>query len=91
MKIDPKVDLRHYLLDWISAGQRSWAASADREGNILRRVRRDTSISLDADLATIDSMIREVAAGEEILGMGAAIGGPLDWEHGIVSPLHQPA
>jgi predicted NBD/HSP70 family sugar kinase len=23
--------------------------------------------------------------------MGAAIGGPLDWEQGIVSPLHQPA
>jgi predicted NBD/HSP70 family sugar kinase len=23
--------------------------------------------------------------------MGAAIGGPLDWERGIVSPLHQPA
>lgn len=25
------------------------------------------------------------------MGMGAAIGGPLDWEQGIVSPLHQPA
>jgi predicted NBD/HSP70 family sugar kinase len=31
-----------------------------------------------------------VALEEEILGMGAAIGGPLDWEQGIVSPLHQP-
>jgi predicted NBD/HSP70 family sugar kinase len=24
------------------------------------------------------------------MGIGAAIGGPLDWEQGIVSPLHQP-
>jgi len=36
-------------------------------------------------------MIAEVAGNEAILGMGAAVGGPLDWEQGIVSPLHQPA
>jgi predicted NBD/HSP70 family sugar kinase len=35
-------------------------------------------------------MIAEVAAGDPIQGMGAAIGGPLEWESGIVSPLHQP-
>jgi predicted NBD/HSP70 family sugar kinase len=35
-------------------------------------------------------MVEEVAGGEGIQGMGAAIGGPLDWEKGIVSPLHQP-
>jgi predicted NBD/HSP70 family sugar kinase len=35
-------------------------------------------------------MIAEIAAQDEILGMGAAIGGPLDWQQGIVSPLHQP-
>ena len=72
-------------------GTKIMVASADREGNILHRVRRDTSPSLEADLANLHSMIGEVAAGEEILGMGAAIGGPLDWEQGIVSPLHQPA
>jgi predicted NBD/HSP70 family sugar kinase len=54
-------------------------------------MRTATSTTLDKDLANIHSMIAEVAAGEEILGMGAAIGGPLDWEQGIVSPLHQPA
>ncbi len=72
-------------------GTKLMVASADGDGNILRRVRRDTSPSLEADLANLHSMIGEVAAGEQILGMGAAIGGPLDWEQGIVSPLHQPA
>jgi predicted NBD/HSP70 family sugar kinase len=42
-------------------------------------------------MENINNMIAEVSAGEEILGMGAAIGGPLDWDRGIVSPLHQPA
>jgi len=72
-------------------GTKIMVASADRAGNILRRVRIGTSTSLDVDLENIQHMIGEVAAGEEILGIGAAIGGPLDWEQGIVSPLHQPA
>ncbi len=72
-------------------GTKIMVAAADREGNILRRARADTSTSLETDLANINRMIAEVAAEEEIIGMGAAIGGPLDWEQGIVSPLHQPA
>jgi predicted NBD/HSP70 family sugar kinase len=72
-------------------GTKMMVASADRQGNILRRVRTDTSTRLEADLENINRMFSEVAAGEEILGMGAAIGGPLDWKQGIVSPLHQPA
>jgi glucokinase len=72
-------------------GTKIMVAAADRDGNILRRARRATSTSLEADLANINSMIEAVAAAEEIKGMGAAIGGPLDWEKGIVSPLHQPA
>ena len=71
-------------------GTKIMVAAADREGNILRRVRTATSASLEEDLRNINSMIEETAAGEKISGMGAAIGGPLDWEHGIVSPLHQP-
>ena len=71
-------------------GTKIMVASADREGNILRRARTATSTSLDTDLENINRMIREVAADEEILGMGAAIGGPLDWQLGIISPLHQP-
>ena len=72
-------------------GTKIMVAAADREGNILRRARAATSTSLEEDLANINHMITEVAANDEILGMGAAIGGPLDWEQGIVSPLHQPA
>ena len=72
-------------------GTKIMVAAADREGNILRRARIATSMSLEEDVANINTMIAEVTSGEQILGMGAAIGGPLDWEKGIVSPLHQPA
>ena len=72
-------------------GTKIMVASADREGNILRRARTATSMSLEEDLTNINNMIAEVAGNEDLMGMGAAIGGPLDWEQGIVSPLHQPA
>ena len=72
-------------------GTKIMVAAADREGNILRRARTATSTSLAEDLANINNMIAEVVGEVEIRGMGAAIGGPLDWERGIVSPLHQPA
>jgi glucokinase len=71
-------------------GTKIMVAAADTEGHILRRARRATSSSLAKDLENINSMIAQVASGENLLGMGAAIGGPLDWETGIVSPLHQP-
>ena len=72
-------------------GTKIMVAAADREGNILQRARSSTSTSLEEDLTNINNMIEEVAQNDEMLGMGAAIGGPLDWEQGIVSPLHQPA
>src|SRR5215213_7035770 len=72
-------------------GTKIMVAAADRKGNILRRARTATSPSLEEDLKNISSMIAEVSKDHPIIGMGAAIGGPLDWEQGIVSPLHQPA
>ena len=72
-------------------GTKIMVAAADGEGNILRRARIATSTSLEEDLTNINTMIAEVSGEDQILGMGAAIGGPLDWERGIVSPLHQPA
>ena len=72
-------------------GTKIMVAAADGEGTILRRTRIATSTSLEDDLTNINKMIAEVAAEDEIMGMGAAVGGPLDWEQGIVSPLHQPA
>jgi predicted NBD/HSP70 family sugar kinase len=72
-------------------GTKIMVAAANQEGSILRRARAATSTRLETDMENINNMIDEVSAGEEILGMGAAIGGPLDWDRGIVSPLHQPA
>jgi predicted NBD/HSP70 family sugar kinase len=72
-------------------GTKIMVAAADRDGNILRRERTATSTSLDEDLININNMIAAVSMEEQIIGMGAAIGGPLDWKQGIVSPLHQPA
>ncbi len=72
-------------------GTKFMVAAANESGQILRRLRAATSTSLEQDLATLNQMIAEVAGEEKILGMGAAIGGPLDWQRGIVSPLHQPA
>jgi glucokinase len=72
-------------------GTKIMVAAADREGNILRRARAATSTSLEEDLTNLNTMIAEVTGDDQIMGMGAAIGGPLDWEQGIVSPLHQPA
>ena len=72
-------------------GTKIMVAAADRDGKILRRARTDTSTSLETDLKNINGLIAQVAGTENIMGMGAAIGGPMDWEKGVVSPLHQPA
>jgi glucokinase len=72
-------------------GTKFMTAAADQDGHILARKRASGSDSLKEDLAILDQMVTETAAGEQILGMGAAVGGPLDWRTGVVSPLHQPA
>ena len=50
-----------------------------------------TPRELEQGISVLNRMIKEVADGQSIAGIGAAIGGPLDWQNGIVSPLHQPA
>ncbi|PKO16594.1 MAG: hypothetical protein CVU39_07165 [Chloroflexi bacterium HGW-Chloroflexi-10] len=72
-------------------GTKILVASADADGNILQQVRTNTAASLEEDLHALHRMIEVVSQGEKIAGMGAAVGGPLDWQKGIVSPLHQPA
>ncbi len=71
-------------------GTKLLVAAADREGRILRRVQEPTPLGRDEGLGLLMRMAREVAAGEAIRTMGAAAGGPLDWQSGVVSPLHQP-
>src|SRR5215212_952518 len=71
-------------------GTKLMVAAADASGKILRRTREATPQGLDEGLDLLHRMIAKVAAGEQIAAIGAAIGGPLDAELGIVSPLHQP-
>jgi predicted NBD/HSP70 family sugar kinase len=72
-------------------GTKIMAAAADGEGEILRRMRAETPLGLDEGLGLLQQLVTAVAEGEPIRAIGAAIGGPLDWRLGVVSPLHQPA
>jgi glucokinase len=72
-------------------GTKMIAAAADEKGRIIKRERAPTPRSLSGGLALLHEMIEEVRDGAEILAMGAAAGGPLNWETGVVSPLHQSA
>jgi predicted NBD/HSP70 family sugar kinase len=72
-------------------GTKLLVASADSSGGIIKRVQHETPPDLAGGLELLDSMIGKVSDGSRIKSMGAAIGGPLDWQAGIVSPLHQPA
>ena len=71
-------------------GTKFMVASADESGHLLARTLESTPVGLEDGLNLLDLMIHQVAGREKILGMGAAVGGPLDWQTGVVSPLHQP-
>ncbi len=71
-------------------GTKLMAAAADTEGRSLEVIRAATPPGLDDGLRELDRMTQKLAAGRQILAIGAAIGGPLDWRTGVVSPLHQP-
>jgi predicted NBD/HSP70 family sugar kinase len=70
-------------------GTKIMVAAADEKGNIVHRKRASTPINLEDGLNVLHRMIEEVSKGEEVQAIGAAIGGPVDWRNGIVSPLHQ--
>lgn len=71
-------------------GTKLIAASADENGRVVKRERAPTPQSLEMGLKLIGDMIDEVTGGGPIAGIGAAAGGPMNWETGVVSPLHQP-
>lgn len=71
-------------------GTKTMVAAADQAGTIVRRTRVVTPLDLQEGLHIITQMIVEVAGGETVKALGVAIGGPLDWRTGVVSPLHQP-
>jgi predicted NBD/HSP70 family sugar kinase len=71
-------------------GTKLLVAAADADGRVHTRVQEPTPLDLEEGLELLHRMIARVSDGQPIAGMGAAIGGPLDWRRGIVSPLHQP-
>ena len=71
-------------------GTKFLAAAGDGKGIIGEVVRVSTPLDLTQGLELLHDLIRKVAGDTPIAGIGAAIGGPLDWRQGIVSPLHQP-
>lgn len=71
-------------------GTKIMAAAADETGAVIRRVRRDTPQGLDEGLDLLKQLTVELRGSDRIAAIGAAAGGPLDWQTGIVSPLHQP-
>lgn len=71
-------------------GTKMMTAAVDADMRILRRTKQPTPLDLKAGLDQLNAMIAEVAAGEALLGIGMAIGGPIDIPAGTVSPLNMP-
>ena len=71
-------------------GTKFMAAAANAKREILHRIKASTPQDLSQGLRLLKEMTTELASGEKIEGIGAAIGGPLNWRTGVVSPLHQP-
>lgn len=71
-------------------GTKIIVASEDTAGTILRRVQAETPPGLEDGLGLLKRLIAEVQGTDRIVSIGAAAGGPLDWQTGVVSPLHQP-
>ncbi|OQX89007.1 hypothetical protein B6D60_00420 [candidate division KSB1 bacterium 4484_87] len=71
-------------------GTKFMVGAGDENGNLLHSIIYETPRNLEQGIELLKKMTREVAGNDKIVGMGAAVGGPLDWKKGIVSPLHQP-
>lgn len=71
-------------------GTKLLVAGADGQGRLRDRVQEATPPDVESGLQALNRMIAAVSRGRKVTAMGAAIGGPLDWKRGIVSPLHQP-
>lgn len=71
-------------------GTKITGASCDAGGEILHRERHSTPASLDDGLELLHAIIGRLSSGGPLRGIAAAIGGPIDFHAGVVSPLHQP-
>lgn len=70
-------------------GTKMMTAAVDTDMQILRRSKEPTPLDLQEGLEQLHAMIAKVAETEEIIGIGLAIGGPIDIPAGTVSPLNQ--
>jgi predicted NBD/HSP70 family sugar kinase len=83
--------MKRVLLGLDIGGTKFMVASADPETlKIQHTVKELTPHGLDEGLALLHDMIGRVTQDAQILAIGAAVGGPLDWRTGVVSPVHQP-
>ena len=71
-------------------GTKFLVASADDRGKLIKRIQNNTPSDFQEGINTLNQMIDAMTGGESPTAIGAAIGGPLDWKKGVVSPLHQP-
>jgi predicted NBD/HSP70 family sugar kinase len=73
-------------------GTKYMVAAAEPESlHVITATREATPEGLEEGIDLLHTMIGRVTNGAPVAGIGAAIGGPLDWQTGVVSPLHQPA
>jgi glucokinase len=71
-------------------GTKTIVASFNGTGEELGRSTFSTPADLQAGLDLIHHHILALCADFPLGGIGASIGGPLDYQTGVVSPLHQP-
>ncbi len=72
-------------------GTKLMVTAIDECGEQKSVLKAPTPEECEAGIQQINQMIEQVAQEQKILGIGAAIGGPLDPLTGVVSPVHQPA
>lgn len=71
-------------------GTKLMVASASQEGKLIKRARVATPLDLFEGIECLHHLIAQVAGGEDVSAIGVAAGGPLNYQTGVISPLHQP-
>ncbi len=72
-------------------GSKFMVAAANTNGKIIRKIQAPTPKNFEDGLKLLKGMTYKVAENNDIISIGAACGGPLDWKKGVVSPLHMPS
>lgn len=71
-------------------GTKLLAAAFSERHELIRRERIDTPHEFSEGIEALKYLVRRVAGSDAITAIGASAGGPLDFETGVVSPLHMP-